>query len=120
MPDSHSEIVVAVPHEVLLQLQLFRRQYLQLLDIQHLTWPSLDHLRNYNVQQWLYENCFQESDKHVLPPERYRLRILKPLLARIEKAIVDPEEDVSVDYSFFVFSFAIINPSSQVASPSAF
>lgn len=83
------------------QLQLFRRQYLQLQDIQSLTWPSSDYLRRANVQKWIYEQCFQTVDSSVLPPERYQLRILKPLLARIENAIVDPEEDVSV-YRFAI------------------
>lgn len=82
--------------DALQQLQLFRRQYLQLQDIQSLTWPSSDYLRIANVQEWIYEQCFQTVDSSVLPPERYQLRILKPLLARIENAIVDPEEDVSV------------------------
>jgi hypothetical protein len=31
---------------------------------------------------------------HTFYPERYRLRILKLLMSKIEASIVDPEEDV--------------------------
>ncbi|KAF1344577.1 putative methyltransferase-domain-containing protein [Delphinella strobiligena] len=95
MASSMSSVEPLEP-DALKQLQLFRRQYLQLQDIQFLTWPSSDYLRRANVQEWIYEQCFQSVDDSVIPPERYQLRILKPLLARIENAIVDPEEDVSV------------------------
>lgn len=95
--DLQPELALGLPQDTLKQLKLFRRQYLQLLDIQHLTWPSPDHLRNSHVQEWIFKNCFEEG-ANVLPPERYRLRVLKPLLAKIEKAIVDPEEDVSFYY----------------------
>lgn len=41
-----------------------------------------------------------------MPPERYQLRVLKPLASKIEKAIEDPEEDVGIDLcsmSYFPF-----------------
>lgn len=90
------EEMCIVPEEALAQLQLFHRQYQQLLDLPHLTWPADEHLRNAGAQEWIYERCFQDTSNAVLPPERYRLRVLKPLLSKIEKAIVDPDEDVSV------------------------
>lgn len=80
--------------ECMAQLLLFRRQCLQLLDLQHLTWPSPDILRKYTVQDWIYYQLFTDNDSHFLPPTRYRLRLLKPLLAKIEESIIDPEEDV--------------------------
>jgi hypothetical protein len=84
-----------IPEEALDQIRLFRRQYLQLLDAQNLTWPSPNTLRSSQAQEWIYENLFQTDDiTHFLPPERYRLRILKLLMSKIEASIVDPEEDV--------------------------
>lgn len=88
-----SDIVVGLSDDTLKQLRLFRRQYLQLLDLQHLNWPADEHLRRGQVQEWLYEHCF--SGDGFLPPERYQLRVLKQLMGRIERAVVDPEEDVS-------------------------
>ena len=92
-----------ISEEALQQIRLFRRQYLQLLDAQNLTWPSSDTLRSSQAQEWMYENLFQTDNvKHFLPPERYRLRILKLLMSKIETSIVDPEEDVSVFLSRFL------------------
>lgn len=86
-----------ISEEALKQIRLFRRQYLQLLDAQHLTWPSPDTLRSSQAQEWIYENLFQTDDAdRFLPPERYRLRILKLLMSKIETSIVDPEQDVRV------------------------
>lgn len=91
--DSRSEAVRAFSENALYQLRLFRRQYLQLVDLHNLTWPAAEYLRNANVQEWIFENCFE--DDGFLPPERYRLGTLKPLLRKVEESIVDPEEDVS-------------------------
>jgi hypothetical protein len=76
------------------QLLLFRRQYLQLFEPSFLAWPPKQLLRDAGVQSWLYKNLFNVDVRPRLPSGRYRLRVLKPLLARIEKAIEDPEEDV--------------------------
>ncbi|KAL1305943.1 hypothetical protein AAFC00_004084 [Neodothiora populina] len=81
----------SIPRDGLDRIRLFRRQYLQLLDQQHITWPSAEHLRNANVQEWLFEQCF--TGYAFLPPARYQLRVLKTLVAKVEDAIVDPEED---------------------------
>jgi hypothetical protein len=76
------------------QLQLFRRQYLQLLEPDFLAWPQPQLLRHGDAQAWLFKHMFDESRNAQLPPERYQLRVLRPLVARIEKAIQDPDEDV--------------------------
>lgn len=76
------------------QLLLFRRQYLQLVDAQFLAWPPKELLRQPDAQQWLFRRLFDPERVLRQPPERYQLRVLKPLLAKIEDAIVDPEEDV--------------------------
>ncbi|KAI0025899.1 S-adenosyl-L-methionine-dependent methyltransferase [Xylariomycetidae sp. FL0641] len=75
------------------QLKLFRRQYLQLFEPDFMAWPPSQLLRNADVQAWLYRHLFDESRNTRPPPERYQLRVLKPLVARIEKAVQDPEED---------------------------
>lgn len=96
-----------ISNEALNQIRLFRRQYLQLLDTHNLTWPSPDTLRSSQAQEWIYENLFQADNvDRFLPPERYRLRILKLLMSKIESSIVDPEEDVSVFLSQLSLSSA--------------
>ncbi|GIZ45391.1 hypothetical protein CKM354_000856100 [Cercospora kikuchii] len=75
------------------QLLLFRRQYLQLFEPDFLAWPPKQLLRDSAIQAWLYKHLFDSEKNQYLPPPRYQLRVLKPLLARIEKSIQDPEED---------------------------
>ena len=79
------------------QLLLFRRQYFQLFEPDFLAWPPKQLLRDPNAQEWLYRNLFNSELCPHLPSERYQLRVLKPLLAKIEQAIEDPEEDVYLD-----------------------
>ena len=76
------------------QLLIFRRQYLQLFEPDFLTWPPSQLLRDPSVQSWLYRTLFDKSRHDRLPPARYQVRVLKPLLAKIEQSIQDPEEDV--------------------------
>ena len=76
------------------QGEKFKRQYLQLIEPKDLSWPAHDTLRNIDLQTWLYYNLFDTDSKVYLPPERYRLRVLKQLLKSIEESITDPEEDV--------------------------
>ena len=89
------------------QLVLFRRQYLQLFEPDFLAWPPKSLLRDAGVQQWLYKHCFDAESNPYLPSDRYRLRVLKPLMRKVEQAIGDPEEDVgylmSQTLSFFLF-----------------
>lgn len=82
-----------------LQLVVFRRQYLQLFEPDFLLWPPKQLLRDAGVQTWLYNNLFNAERISYLPSERYQLRVLKPLLAKIEKSFQDPEEDVGVALS---------------------
>lgn len=81
------------------QLLLFRRQYLQLFEADFLAWPPKQLVRDPHVQAWLYRNLFDADQCPRLPPERYQFRVLKPLLAKIEQAIEDPEEDVGQYFS---------------------
>ncbi|WPH03088.1 Hypothetical protein R9X50_00596300 [Acrodontium crateriforme] len=75
------------------QILLFRRQYLQLFQPDFLAWPPRQLLKDAHIQAWLYTNMFNSEKVTRLPPERYQLRVLKPLLSKIEKAIEDPEQD---------------------------
>jgi hypothetical protein len=75
-------------------LRIFRRQYLQCLEPDFLAWPDALLLKESDVQRWLYEQLFDTVRTSRLPPERYQFRVLKSLVARIERAIRDPEEDV--------------------------
>jgi len=78
------------------QLLLFRRQYLQLFEPDFLSWPPKPLLRDADAQAWLFKNLFDADRNDRLPSERYQLRVLKPLLAKIEQSIEDPEEDVGI------------------------
>jgi methylphosphotriester-DNA--protein-cysteine methyltransferase len=76
------------------QLVLFRRQYFQLFEPDFLAWPPKSLLRDAGVQQWMYKQCFDTDANPYLPSDRYRLRVLKPLLRKVEQSIENPEEDV--------------------------
>lgn len=89
------------------QLVLFRRQYLQLFEPDFLAWPPKSLLRDAGVQQWLYKHCFDTDTNPHLPSDRYRLRVLKPLVRKVEQAIEDPEEDVG--HLMSLQSFSIIS-----------
>jgi hypothetical protein len=93
------------------QLVLFRRQYLQLFEPDFLAWPPKSLLRDAGVQQWLYKHCFDTDSNPHLPSDRYRLRVLKPLVRKVEQAIEDPEEDVGYLMSFKSLSFFSLLPS---------
>lgn len=75
-------------------VELLRRQYLQLLDLDELAIPSADILRRPEVQEQMYNTMFKTEDVKFPVPPRYQLRVLKKLLKDIENAIEDPEEDV--------------------------
>ncbi|KAI1099277.1 putative methyltransferase-domain-containing protein [Jackrogersella minutella] len=79
------------------QLLLLRRQYMQLLEPDFLAWPPLKLLKNTDVQKWLFKHLFDPSRNLRLPPDRYQMRVLKQLVAKIEKAIEEPEEDGILD-----------------------
>jgi hypothetical protein len=75
-------------------LQLFKRQYLQLLDPKVLAWPPTDILRHLVAQTWLLEHLFDANTVQYLPPERYQRRVLKKLFELVESSVLDPDEDV--------------------------
>lgn len=75
-------------------VELLRRQYLQLIDMEQLTLPPKDLLRLPETQARIYNCMFNESQIVYPPPDRYISRVLKRLVNALEEAIVDPEEDV--------------------------
>jgi len=74
------------------QLNKFKRQYLQLQG--KIIYPENQFLQDSNFQEALYKDIFLEGALKHPPPNRYRLRILKKLLQRIEESITDWEEQV--------------------------
>jgi hypothetical protein len=85
--------MIIAPDE-LVQLQILQRQYLQLVEPSQLKWPVAEVLKRPEVQAWTFLHMFDENSIKSPPPERYQLRVLKLLIAKLERAIVDPEEDV--------------------------
>ncbi|KAI9788232.1 MAG: hypothetical protein M1835_002384 [Candelina submexicana] len=75
------------------QLGLLRRQYLQLMSPELLAMPPPGALRNPRFQAQIYENLYKPGSLPHDIPGRYKLRVLKELIKRIEGSIVDPEED---------------------------
>lgn len=75
-------------------VQLFRKQYFQLLEIPLLTFPPPEVLIKPETQTNIFESMFNEENLQHPPPANYRVRVLKELLIRLENAIADPEEDV--------------------------
>jgi hypothetical protein len=82
--------------KVEIKLQIFKRQYLQLVEFKDLLWPPKQCLRLAKTQAWLFQELFDQDASKYLPPDRYQLRVLKQLLEAIEASIEDPEEDVGI------------------------
>lgn len=75
------------------QVSRFCHQYLQLehsLDL-----PESSLLKTSEVQDALYARLFADGAVRFSPPQRYQLRILKDLMARVEASIDDWDEFVS-------------------------
>ena len=90
------------------QIVLFSRQYRQLLDPDFLAWPPKQLLRDPDVQAWLFKNLFDAERKSGLPPPRYQMRVLKPLLNKIEQSIDEPNEDVGGIFQSPFLDFRIV------------
>jgi hypothetical protein len=77
-----------------LQLQVLQRQYFQLVEPHQLRWPVDAVLKQSDVQAWIYHEMFDMEKIKSPPPDRYQLRVLKILVAKLERVMEDPEEDV--------------------------
>jgi hypothetical protein len=78
----------------LARLRVFQRQYFQLVEPSQLSWPQESVLKSAHVQSWMFANLFDLARIKSPPPERYQLRVLKLLITKLERSIIDPEEDV--------------------------
>ena len=76
------------------RLKRFRNQYHQQVDMDALDFPASEILLKPKVQHQIFHYFFEPEKTSLHPPLPYRRRILKELLARIEAAIVEPDEDV--------------------------
>ena len=97
------------------QLRILQRQYLQLVEPQNLKWPDDATLKAPEVQSWLFKNLFDTANVTSPPPERYQLRTLKQLVAKLERSITDPEEDVWSPISSSLLHFYCSSATHQVA-----
>ncbi|OTA54959.1 hypothetical protein K449DRAFT_338215 [Hypoxylon sp. EC38] len=87
------------------QLLLLRRQYMQLFEPDFLAWPPPKFLKATDVQKWLYRYMFDPSRNPRLPPEGYRMLVLKRLISKIEKVTGNPEDEVSTELRACLTSF---------------
>lgn len=72
------------------QLVRFRRQYLQKLDLKHITFPPAELLQLYDVQRWIHEFVRDPPADEHRPKSDHN--ILNELVKRIEDAVKDAEE----------------------------
>ena len=82
--------------DIITPVELFKRQFLQLVDPGELTLPRKELLRLPDTQAQIYSDLFDASRIIYVPPERYQFRVLKLLVKALEDAIEDPEEDVGL------------------------
>lgn len=76
------------------QVELLRRQYLQLVDPDRLSLPPDPLLILPEVQAQMFATMFQQAGIVDMPPDRYRFRVLKKLMNRLDQAFQNPEDDV--------------------------
>ncbi|KAH8692401.1 putative methyltransferase-domain-containing protein [Talaromyces proteolyticus] len=74
-------------------------QCYQLVDLKDLDIPPSSILKSPSVQTYIYNELFNEGVlSPIIPPETYRLRVLKALISRIEASEDwDPEEDEIIE-----------------------
>ena len=77
-------------------LELFRRQYFQLLPPEQIVFPPDNILKEPAFQVALMGKVFGNESHVYHPSNRYRLRILKAIIGKIEASFQDPDEDVRV------------------------
>ncbi|PYH42205.1 protein-lysine N-methyltransferase [Aspergillus saccharolyticus JOP 1030-1] len=71
-------------------------QYYQQVELPSLSLPAEDATLLHPITQHaLYNRMFNDSDPALwpLPPAHYRMRVLKLIIARLEQALTNPEED---------------------------
>lgn len=78
-----------------LQLEIFRRKCLQMLDPDEINYPMEWFIKLPATQKWIYDHLFNKENVAIMPYAPYSYRILKKLMSILEAAMKDPEEDVS-------------------------
>ncbi|KAL8948406.1 MAG: hypothetical protein Q9222_005408 [Ikaeria aurantiellina] len=76
-----------------LQLEIFRRKFLQMEDITEIDFPSGEIIKPIAVQSWLYDCMFSKACVPSPPAARYSIRVLKKLINILEAVMEHPEED---------------------------
>ena len=84
--------MTTLPPDWAQELNHFKRQYLQLQVT--IKYPERRYLKHEEFQNELYAQIFSQEALKYHPPQRYRLRVLKELMKRIEDSITDWEEEV--------------------------
>lgn len=93
-----------------MQVELLRRQYLQLVDPEQLRMPAMEILRLPEVQAKIFDAIFDVKSRSFPSPKRYEFRVLKRIVDAVELSIVDPEEDVGSPLSFSM-AYSLKRPS---------
>lgn len=65
-----------------------------MLEPDKLILPSMEELRLPQTQAYIFATMFNSETLPFVPPVRYQFRVLKKIIAALERSIVDPEEDV--------------------------
>lgn len=85
---------VSLDPDMLRQIDILKRQYLQLIEPDQLSLPVMNALRFPEVQALIFHSMFNLKELPFPPPDRYRFRVLKKIVYALEQSIVDPEKDV--------------------------
>lgn len=80
--------------DMLRQIDVLKRQYLQLIEPDQLSLPVMKALRFPEVQAHIFHSMFDLNQLPFPPSDRYRFRVLKKIINALEQSIVEPEEDV--------------------------
>ena len=99
------------------EVELLRRQYLQLLDPKSLTIPDSHILKQPEIQSQIFNALFRDGSLTYPPPVGYRTRVLKLLVNALEKAMTDPDEDVGMHVSSEILFISIPNKCLSLRPP---
>ncbi|GKT59983.1 FAM86A protein [Colletotrichum tofieldiae] len=89
-------------------VERFCYQYLQLEPA--LDYPAADVIREQRAQDTVYKKLFSEEGPRYSPPARYRLRVLKELVARIEASIEDWDQHEVLEDLMTALSESLATP----------
>ncbi|KAL8681335.1 MAG: hypothetical protein Q9186_002544 [Xanthomendoza sp. 1 TL-2023] len=96
-----------------LQLEIFRRKCMQMLDPDDINFPMDWFLKLPATQTWIYDNLFDCQTVPNLSYGPYAFRILKRLISGLEAAIEDPEEDEISDNLVNCFAELLVQKSTD-------